>query len=79
VLAALVWLSRISDLTTVASTGIGHDLPGPAAGHGPGAAGHRASAAPPVQVITHALAHGWGVAFAAGAGFAVAALLARSR
>jgi len=26
-------------------------------------------------VLTHALAHGWGVAFTAGAGFAVAALL----
>jgi len=26
-------------------------------------------------VLTHALAHGWGVAFTAGSGFAVAALL----
>jgi EmrB/QacA subfamily drug resistance transporter len=65
----------LAALTTVASTAIRHDLPGRVAGHGTGAAGHQAAATPQLQVLTHALAHGWGTAFTAGAGFAVAALL----
>jgi hypothetical protein len=65
----------LAALTTVASTAIRHDLPGGPAGHRAGAAGHAGSATPPAQVLEHALAHGWGTAFAAGAGFAVLALL----
>jgi len=65
----------LAALTTVSSTAIRHDLPSGPPGHRAGAAGHPGSAAPPVQVLTHALAHGWGTAFAAGAGFALLALL----
>ncbi|HXS63985.1 MAG TPA: MFS transporter [Streptosporangiaceae bacterium] len=58
----------LAALTTVASTAIRHDLPSSPQ------AGHPASATPPLQLLIHALAHGWGVAFTAGAGFAVLAL-----
>ena len=72
----------LAALTTVAATAIRGDLGGrPAgtaiAGHpaaGQAAAGHPAAASQ-AQVLTHALAHGWGTAFAAGAGFAALALL----
>jgi predicted MFS family arabinose efflux permease len=65
----------LAALTTIASTAIRHDLPSRVTGHGSGAAGHQVSAALSVQVLAHALAHGWGAAFTAGTGFAVAALL----
>ena len=61
----------LAALTTVASTAIQHDLPARASGAGT----HHAGAASAAQLLTHALAHGWGVAFAAGAGFAAVALL----
>jgi EmrB/QacA subfamily drug resistance transporter len=60
----------LAALTTVASTAIRNDLPARSAG----AARHPAVASA-AQTLTHALAHGWGVAFAAGAGFAALALL----
>jgi len=50
----------LAALTTVASTAIRHDLPARPSG---------------ALTLAHALAHGWGVAFAAGAGFAALALL----
>jgi EmrB/QacA subfamily drug resistance transporter len=56
----------LAALTTVSSTAIRNDLVS-SARHPAGA-----SAA---QVLAHALAHGWGTAFAAGTGFAAAALL----
>ena len=52
----------LAALTTVAATAIHGDLGG-------------RPTAPPAQVLVHALAHGWGTAFAAGAGFAALALL----
>jgi EmrB/QacA subfamily drug resistance transporter len=52
----------LAALTTVASTGIRNDLRSPG----------RASSS---GLLLHALAHGWGLAFAAGAGFAALALL----
>jgi len=55
----------LAALTTVASTAIRRSLPSPPAA----AARHPVSATPPAQVLIHALAHGWGAAFAAGAGF----------
>jgi EmrB/QacA subfamily drug resistance transporter len=61
----------LAALTTVASTAIRDGLPSGAAN----AAGHAGSATAPTAVLLHALAHGWGTAFAAGAGFAVVALL----
>jgi len=53
----------LAALTTVASTGIRDDLRRPARVSEPG------------QVLLQALAHGWGLAFAAAAGFAALALL----
>jgi MFS family permease len=59
----------LAALTTVASTGIRNDLRTPAHVTSP------AHATSPGQVLLHALAHGWGMAFTAGAGFAALALL----
>lgn len=56
----------LAALTTVAATSIHSDLVSRAHAHPAGA--H-------AQVLSHALAHGWGTAFAAGAGFAALALL----
>jgi EmrB/QacA subfamily drug resistance transporter len=60
----------LAALTTVSSTAIRNALSARPAG----AAGHPAAVSA-AQAILHALAHGWGVAFAAGAGFAGLALL----
>jgi hypothetical protein len=60
----------LAALTTVASTAIRNDL----ASHAhPGA--HAGAGQPAPALLAHALAHGWGTAFAAGAGFAMLALL----
>jgi EmrB/QacA subfamily drug resistance transporter len=56
----------LAALTTVASTSIHDDLAHRPAGGAPTA---------PAQLLSHALAHGWGTAFAAGAGFAALALI----
>jgi EmrB/QacA subfamily drug resistance transporter len=55
----------LAALTTVASTAIRNDL----------ARRPARAVTSPTQLLAHALAHGWGTAFAAGAGFAALALL----
>jgi len=55
----------LAALTTVASAAIRNDL----------ARRPPRAVTSPAQVLAHALAHGWGTAFAAGAGFAALALL----
>jgi EmrB/QacA subfamily drug resistance transporter len=58
----------LAALTTVASTAIRNDLATPPS----------RAVTSPAQALMHALAHGWGTAFAAGAGFAALALLVAS-
>jgi EmrB/QacA subfamily drug resistance transporter len=60
----------LASLTTVASTAIRNDLAARPRG---AVASHAVTS--PAQLLVHALAHGWGTAFAAGAGFAALALL----
>jgi hypothetical protein len=55
----------LAALTTAASTAIRNDL----------ACRPARTVTSPTQLLTHALAQGWGTAFAAGAGFAALALL----